>query len=101
AIRKDYWKADERTRRELASVYAELARKPDVYTPNEAFRAYVAAAGRGFGMDGAKPRASTQPAAPVQAAPPPRATPKPASAQAAPPPPQPRRPEIVRGQELR
>ncbi|MCZ7561201.1 MAG: cobaltochelatase subunit CobN [Burkholderiaceae bacterium] len=99
AIRKDYWKADERTRRELASIYADLAKKHDVYTPNETFRAWAAAAARGFGMEGATPRASAQPAAPVQAAPPP--APKPERAEVAPPTPQPKPPEIVRGQELR
>ena len=99
AIRKDYWKADERTRRELTRIYAELAKKHDVHTPNETFRAWVAASARGFGMEGATPRAVAQPAAPVQAAPP--AAPKPEHADVAPPPPEPKRPEIVRGQELR
>lgn len=99
AIRKDYWKADERTRRELAGVYADLAKKHDVHTPNETFRAWVAAAARGFGMEGATPRAVAQPAAPAQAAP--LAAPKPERAEVAPPPPEPKRPEIVRGQELR
>ncbi|GMV02996.1 MAG: hypothetical protein AMXMBFR52_26520 [Burkholderiales bacterium] len=99
AIRKDYWKADERTRRELATIYAELAKKHDVHTPNETFRAWVAAAARGFGMEGATPQAVAQPAAPVRATPPP--APKPEHADVAPPPPPPKRPEVVRGQELR
>jgi cobaltochelatase CobN len=98
AIRKDYWKADERTRRELVRVYAELAKKHDVYTPNEAFRAYVVEAARGFGVEGVKPRVPAQSAPP---APRPRASPEPRPAEAAPPPPAPRPPEIVRGQELR
>lgn len=60
AIRKDYWKADEQTRRELVQLYQELAAKHDVHTDNETFKAYVATQAKGFGLDA--------PAAPVKVA---------------------------------
>jgi len=50
AIRKDYWQADEQTKRELVEVYQEIAKKHDVQTSNEAFKAYVAELAQGYGM---------------------------------------------------
>ncbi len=51
AIRKDYWKADEQTRRELVQLYQELAAQHDVHTANETFMTYVADQAKGFGLD--------------------------------------------------
>ncbi len=93
AIRKDYWQADEQTKRELVAVYREIAGKHDVHTGNQTFKAYVAelAAGYGLGAPQAAPTRASQAAA--------RATPGPA---ATPPQPAPNapRPEVVRGQRL-
>lgn len=50
AIRKDYWKADEQTKKELVQVYQEVAAKHDVQTSNEAFKAYVAELAQGYGI---------------------------------------------------
>lgn len=50
AIRKDYWKADEATKKELVALYQELARKHDVHTNNETFKAYVSELVQGFGL---------------------------------------------------
>jgi len=96
AIRKDYWKADERTRRELVKTYAEIARKHDVHTANEKLKEYVAEWTRGFGLDSAAPQARPKPDAAPRAAPPPEASPPPQDDV-----PPPREPEVVRGQELR
>lgn len=93
AIRKEYWQADEETKRELVEVYQEIARKHDVHTSNETFKAYVAELAAGFGL-GAPQIATTRA---TQAAT--RAAPRPAAA-----PPQPAadtpQPEVVRGQQL-
>ena len=48
AIRKDYWKADEQTQRELVQVYQEVAARHDVFTANDTFKAYVKALAQGF-----------------------------------------------------
>jgi cobaltochelatase CobN len=94
AIRKDYWKADERTRRELVATYQDLAARHDVHTSNDTFKAYVAELAQGFGI-GPRPA----PAAPGA----PAARPPQAAVQPEPPPPQqqPAPPPVVRGQELR
>jgi cobaltochelatase CobN len=94
AIRKDYWKADERTLRELVSTYQDLATRHDVHTNNDVFKAYVAELAQGFGI-GTKP-------APLTPAGKPAAAPRAASPQAQPPQPAPPPPPpVVRGQELR
>jgi cobaltochelatase CobN len=89
AIRKDYWQADEQTKRELVEVYQEIARKHDVHTSNQTFKAYVAELAAGFGLGqpmGAVPKAA------------PQAT---TSAVAPPPKPRPTPPDVVRGQQLK
>jgi cobaltochelatase CobN len=96
AIRKDYWKADERTRRELVRTYAELARKHDVRTANEKLTQYVTEWSRGFGLDGAAARPGSSPPAAPRASLPPEPSPPPQDAVPPPPP-----AEVVRGQELR
>lgn len=95
AARKDYWKTDDATKRELVQVYQELAKKYDVHTSNETFKAYVAELAKGFGLgqSGRPARASRATSAPrpraqSQAMPQPRA--KSAAA-----------PEVVRGKEMR
>ena len=94
AIRKDYWKADEQTRRELVQVYQEVAAKHDVFTANEAFKAYVKTLAQGFGLAGQAPAARASA---------PSAAPKPMAAR---PPDEPREPPsapeppTVRGQTL-
>lgn len=50
AIRKDYWKASEQTKKELVQVYQELAEKYDVHTDNQTFKAYVAELAAGYGL---------------------------------------------------
>ncbi len=90
AIRKDYWKADERTVRELVTTYQDLAARHGVHTSNEIFKAYVAEMAQGFGI-GPRPA----PAAPAAA--PPRAAAQPEPPVPAPPAP----PPLVRGQQLR
>ncbi|MDP2770559.1 MAG: cobaltochelatase subunit CobN [Giesbergeria sp.] len=97
AIRKDYWKADERTQRELVATYQDLAARHDVHTSNETFKAYVAELAQGFGI-GPQPAVAAAAAAP--AAP---AVPRPQAEQEPEPPepPPPPAPPVVRGQELR
>ena len=85
AIRKDYWKADEQTRRELVQLYQELAARHDVHTANETFVTYVADQAKGFGLDA--------PVKTAAATPPPPAGQRPEAA-----PPAPSQP--VKGQEL-
>ena len=94
AIRKDYWQADERTKRELVATYQDLAARHDVHTSNETFKAYVAELAQGFGI-GARP-APAAPSAPA-AAPPQAAQPQLPAPEPEPPAP----PPVVRGQELR
>lgn len=94
AIRKDYWKADARTVRELVTSYQDLAARHDVHSSNETFKAYVAELALGFGI-GPHPAGAAAPAARVA----PRAQAVPA-AQPPEPPPLPA-PPLVRGQELR
>jgi cobaltochelatase CobN len=73
AIRKDYWKTDDQTKRELVEVYLAIAKANDVVTDNQTFKAYVAELAQGFGLDAAKPAvipaayAPPQPAAAPQA----------------------------------
>lgn len=68
AIRKDYWKADEQTKKELVEIYQEIAQKHDVQTDNQAFKAYVAQLAQGYGVSAnAAPAAAT--ATPAQATP--------------------------------
>jgi len=90
AIRKDYWKADEQTKRELVEVYREVAAKHDVHTANETFKAYVAELAQGFGLGNPvgsfkapQPRATAAQADPVAVQSPPPVA------------------DVVRGQELR
>lgn len=88
AIRKEYWQADEQTKRELVEVYQEIARKHDVHTSNETFKAYVAELSAGFGLAQAATALPQAMPEPVAARPPeavPEATPT---------------PDLVRGQEL-
>lgn len=100
AIRKGYWRTDERTERELVQAYESMARRHDVHTANDAFREHVRALARGYGLDASKAgspvAARTPPSAPSPAppAPPPPAIEPPATERPAE---QPR----VRGQELR
>ncbi|MDP3878386.1 MAG: cobaltochelatase subunit CobN [Methylobacter sp.] len=69
AIRKDYWQADEQTKRELVEVYQEIAKQHDVQTSNETFKAYVAELAQGYGIsanaDSAASEAAPSPAATV------------------------------------
>ena len=50
AIRKDYWKASDDTKKELVQLYQELAEKYDVHTDNQIFKAYVAELAAGYGL---------------------------------------------------
>lgn len=50
AIRKDYWKASDDTKKELVQLYQELAEKYDVHTDNQTFKAYVAELAAGYGL---------------------------------------------------
>ncbi len=95
AIRKDYWKADEQTKRELVATYQEIAAKHNVFTANETFKAYVKELTAGYGIG---TPASSSPAHKAATAPPSQATPTPLPAPNVPPAPE---PPVVRGQELR
>ena len=64
AIRKDYWKADEQTKRELVEIYQEIAAKHDVYSSNETFKAYVAELAAGYGISVQAPTDAQATAAP-------------------------------------
>ena len=103
AIRKDYWKADERTQRELVATYQDLAARHDVHTSNETFKAYVAELAQGFGIGpnpttAAAPAAAAAPPVPSPQAKPPEPPPEPEEFLEPPPPPA---PPVVRGQEMR
>lgn len=50
AIRKDYWKASDETKKELVQLYQELSEKYDVHTDNQTFKAYVAELAAGYGL---------------------------------------------------
>lgn len=80
AVRKDYWKADEQTRRELVQVYQELAAKYDVQTANETFKTYVAEQAKGFGLNPqvTQAKSAATPEPPAQA---PTAQPQPVQGQ--------------------
>ncbi|MBO1927330.1 cobaltochelatase subunit CobN [Thiomicrorhabdus sp. 6S2-11] len=68
AIRKDYWKASEETKKELVQVYQELAEKYDVHTDNQTFKAYVAELAAGYGLSSAPaPDMATSAAEPTPA----------------------------------
>lgn len=67
AIRKDYWKADEQTKKELVEIYQEIANKHDVQTNNEAFKTYVAQLAQGYGVSANAAPAAAQ-ATPAQQA---------------------------------
>jgi cobaltochelatase CobN len=89
AIRKDFWKADEQTKRELVAVYQQVARTHDVHTSNETFKAYVKELSQGFGL-GANPRQQS-----TATTPPPTKVSQMQSANPLP------TPDVVRGQEMR
>jgi cobaltochelatase CobN len=89
AIRKDYWKADEQTKRELVAVYQQVARTHDVHTSNETFKAYVKELSQGFGL-GANQRQQSR-----ATTPPPTKVSQMQSANPLP------TPDVVRGQEMR
>lgn len=89
AIRKDYWKADEQTKRELVEVYQDIAKRHDVHTSNETFKAYVKELAQGFGL--------ASPSAGARASRPSPTTPQlPPSVSKSEP-----LPEVIRGQELK
>ncbi|WP_243755285.1 cobaltochelatase subunit CobN [Thiomicrorhabdus sp. 6S3-12] len=68
AIRKDYWKASEETKKELVQVYQEMAEKYDVHTDNQTFKAYVAELAAGYGLSAAPaPDMATSAAEPTPA----------------------------------
>ncbi len=71
AIRKDYWQADEQTKKELVEIYQEIAKKHDVQTNNISFKNYVAELAQGYGISAnASPDANvaqSSPAATAQA----------------------------------
>lgn len=71
AVRKDYWRADAPTVRELARRYRELAEKHDVRTDNRKFVEFVGRA-EGFGLSApsAPSPAAAAPALPAAAPPP-------------------------------
>jgi cobaltochelatase CobN len=50
AIRKDYWKASEETKKELVQTYERLVQKYDVHTDNQTFKAYVSELSAGYGL---------------------------------------------------
>ena len=88
AARKDYWKTDDATRKELVQVYQELAAKYDVHTSNETFKAYVAELAQGFGLGRNAPgraKAVPQPRTKSQAMPRPRVS----------------APPVVKGQQMK
>lgn len=64
AIRKDYWKASEETKKELVQLNQELSEKYDVHTDNQTFKAYVAELAAGYGLS-----ATPAPTAEASAAP--------------------------------
>ena len=74
-------------------VYQEIARKHDVHTNNEVFKAYVAELAQGFGLG--RPAVAAASAAPAAA---PKAA---VPSELAPPPQTPPPPEVVRGQEMK
>jgi cobaltochelatase CobN len=50
AVRKGYWEAGEKTLRELAETWLEVAAEHDISSRNETFLAYVAELAAGFGL---------------------------------------------------
>ncbi len=50
AIRKDYFKTDEKTIKKLVETYMEMANKHNVYTDNEKFKEYVKGKAAGYGL---------------------------------------------------
>lgn len=55
AIRKGYFKTDEKTLKRLVETYMEMANRHDVYTDNEVFKTFVKAKAVGYGLSGALP----------------------------------------------
>ncbi|MEQ1711022.1 MAG: cobaltochelatase subunit CobN, partial [Hyphomicrobium sp.] len=92
AIRKDYWKADEVTKRELVEIYQDLATRHDVHTNNQVFKDYVTELAQGFGIG--QPKLTPSAYAPPPKPEPRAAEPPPQEPQASP------KMETVRGQEL-
>jgi cobaltochelatase CobN len=71
AVRKDYWRADAATVRELASRYRQLAEAHDVRTDNRKFTEFLQhAAGYGLAAPAPRPPAAAAAAAPQPAPPP-------------------------------
>lgn len=58
AVRKAYWKTDQKTIEKMVATYTELANKHDVVTDNEKFTEYVNSQAMGFGL---APLISAQP----------------------------------------
>ncbi len=55
AIRKGYFKTDEKTIKKLVETYMEVASKNDVFTENETFKEYVKAKAVGYGISAVLP----------------------------------------------
>ncbi len=94
AARKNYWKADAATLRELVATYQDIAARHDVHTSNEAFKKFVADVAAGFGLghpSGTRPTKAVDAARPAAAT---QAEARPTSPTNTPPP-------VVRGQQLR
>ncbi|MCF6323224.1 MAG: cobaltochelatase subunit CobN [Gammaproteobacteria bacterium] len=71
ATRKEYWKTDAETLKELLKTYIELAKQYDVFTHNQIFETYVNEQASGFGLaplmplsqsEAVQPRTEQQPA---------------------------------------
>ena len=55
AIRKGYFKTDEKTIKKLVETYMEMANKHDVYTDNEKFKEFVKGRAAGYGLSAVLP----------------------------------------------
>ena len=55
AIRKGYFKTDEKTIRKLVETYMEMANKHDVYSKNDTFKEYVKNKAKGYGISAILP----------------------------------------------
>ena len=55
AIRKGYFKTDEKTIKKLVETYMEMANKHNVYTENEKFKEYVKGKAVGYGLSATLP----------------------------------------------
>lgn len=69
AIRKGYFKTDEKTIKKLVETYMEMANKHNIYTDNEKFKEYVKGKAVGYGLSATLPaKAQTEfKTAPIQA----------------------------------